>query len=93
MPLTRGSGPAGCGCGRSRVGMRGAAAFGRPPAAGRGLQAVLRAAPRALGLQAAGGRRGPRLEAGPAGICIHGRRWLAAHPRLRPLAADPGRGR
>lgn len=63
--------------GRSGAGMRGAAALWRPLAAGRELQVA--SGPESL----ARGPRRPRLEAGPACICIRERGWLAAQPRVR----------
>lgn len=57
--------------------MRGAAALWRPLAAGRELQVA--SGPESL----ARGPRRPRLEAGPACICIRERGWLAAQPRVR----------
>lgn len=79
------------GCGRCRVGMRGATVLWRPPAAGRKLQVA--SGPERLDRDPqARGPRGPRLEAGPAGICIRERGWLAAQPRLRPLVRTPERG-
>lgn len=71
--------------------MRGATVLWRPPAAGRKLQAA--SGPERLDRDPqARGPRGPRLEAGPAGICIRERGWLAAQPRLRPLVRTPERG-
>lgn len=63
----------------------------RPPAAGRKLQVA--SGPERLDRDPqARAPRGPRLEAGPACICIRERGWLAAQPRLRPLVRTPERG-
>lgn len=78
-------------CGRSRAGMHGAAALWRPRAARRELQVA--SGPEGLDRDPqAGGPPGRRLEAGPAGICIRERGWLAAQPRFRPLVRTPERG-
>lgn len=71
--------------------MRGAVALWRLPAAGRELQVA--SGPERLDRDPqAGGRREPRLEAGPADICIRERRWLAAQPRFCPSVRTPERG-
>lgn len=60
--------------------MRGAATLWRRLAAGRELQVP--SLPVSLDQES----REPRLEAGPAGICMREHGWLDAQPRLRPLA-------
>lgn len=68
--------------------MREAASLGRPPAVGDEMQAVL--GPERL--RAARGPGGPRLGAGPAGICVRERGPLVAQPRLRALGRAPRKG-
>lgn len=88
----RGSWPAGRGCGRSGTGMREAASLGRPPATGDEMQAVLGPERLDRSLRAARGPGGPRLGAGPVGICIRERGPLVAQPRLRALGRAPRKG-